>query len=60
PLIFGNWSDLMIAHWGVLDVIVDPYTKSTAGAVRITTLQDVDIAVRHVESFAAIKDIVAA
>ena len=50
----------MIAHWGVLDVIVDPYTKSTAGAVRITTLQDVDIAVRHVESFAAIKDIVAA
>ena len=60
PLIFGNWSDLMIAHWGVLDVIVDPYTKSTTGAVRITTLQDVDIAVRHVESFAAIKDIVAA
>lgn len=60
PLIFGNWSDLMIAHWGVLDVIVDPYTKSTMGAVRITTLQDVDIAVRHVESFAAIKDIVAA
>lgn len=60
PLIFGNWADLMIAHWGVLDVIVDPYTKSTTGAVRITTLQDVDIAVRHVESFAAIKDIVAA
>ena len=60
PLIFGNWADLMIAHWGVLDVVVDPYTKSTAGAVRITTLQDVDIAVRHVESFAAIKDIVAA
>lgn len=60
PLIFGNWSDLMIAHWGVLDVMVDPYTKSTMGAVRITTLQDVDIAVRHVESFAAIKDIVAA
>lgn len=60
PLIFGNWSDLMIAHWGVLDVIVDPYTKSTTGAARITTLQDVDIAVRHVESFAAIKDIVAA
>ena len=58
PLIFGNWADLIIAHWGVLDVIVDPYTQSTKGAVRITTLQDVDIAVRHAESFAAIKDIV--
>lgn len=49
PLIFGNWADLMIAHWGVLDVIVDPYTKSTTGTVRITTLQDVDIAVRETD-----------
>ena len=55
-LVFGNWSDLLIAHWGVLDVVVDPYTKSTSGALKITVLQDVDIAVRHAESFAAIKD----
>jgi phage capsid family len=55
-LVFGNWSDLLIAHWGVLDVVVDPYTKSTSGALKITVLQDVDIAVRHPESFAAIKD----
>lgn len=60
PLIFGNWADLMIAHWGVLDVIVDPYTKGTQGAVVITVLQDVDIAVRNAESFAAVKDIVTA
>lgn len=58
PLIFGNWADLMIAHWGVLDVIVDPYTKGKQGAVVITVLQDVDIAVRNAESFAAVKDIV--
>ena len=36
--------------------MVDPYTKSTSGALKITVLQDVDIAVRHAESFAAIKD----
>lgn len=60
PLIFGNWADLMIAHWGVLDVIVDPYTKGKQGAVVITVLQDVDIAVRNAESFAAVKDIVTA
>lgn len=57
PLLFGNWKDLIIAHWGVLDVIADPYTKSTKGAVVITVLQDVDVNVRHAESFAAIKDI---
>lgn len=60
PLIFGNWADLMIAHWGVLDVIVDPYTKGKQGAVVITVLQDVDIAVRNAEPFAAVKDIVTA
>lgn len=60
PLIFGNWADLMIAHWGVLDVIVDPYTKGKQGAVVITVLQDVDITVRNAESFAAVKDIVTA
>lgn len=58
PLIFGNWADLLIAHWGVLDVITDPYTKGKQGAVVITVLQDVDIAVRHAESFAAVKDII--
>ena len=58
PLLFGNWADLLIAHWGVLDVIVDPYTQSKKGALVITVLQDVDIAVRHAESFAAIKDVV--
>lgn len=60
PLIFGNWADLLIAHWGVLDVITDPYTKGKQGAVVITVLQDVDIAVRHAESFAAVKDIITA
>ncbi len=58
PLVFGNWKDLIIAHWGVLDVIADPYTQSKKGAVVITVLQDVDVNVRHAESFAAIKDIV--
>lgn len=58
PLIFGNWKDLIIAHWGVLDVVADPYSKSKQGALVITVLQDVDINVRHAESFAAIKDIV--
>lgn len=58
PLVFGNWKDLIIAHWGVLDVIADPYTQSKKGAVVITVLQDVDVNVRHAESFAAVKDIV--
>ncbi len=48
---FGNWADLLIGSWGGLDLLVDPYSLSTTGSVRIVTFQDTDIAVRHPESF---------
>ena len=57
-LIFGNWSDLLIGEWGGLDMIVDPYSYSTQGGVQITIFRDVDIAVRHAASFAAITDMI--
>jgi len=59
-VIFGNFSDLMIGMFGGLDVLVDPYTGSDKGATRIAMYQDVDVAVRHAESFAAIKDVTTA
>jgi HK97 family phage major capsid protein len=55
-IIFGNFSDLLIGMWGGLDLMVDPYTGSTAGTVRVVALQDVDVAVRNVESFATMVD----
>lgn len=55
-IIFGNFSDLIIGMWGGLDVLVDPYTGSTAGTLRTVVLQDVDIALRNVESFTTMVD----
>lgn len=55
-ILFGNWNDLIIGQWGTLDLIVDPYTASTSGTVRVVALQDVDVAVRHAESFSAMLD----
>ena len=57
-MIFGNFNDLVVGEWGSLDVIFDPYTNSTTGAMRITVFLDIDVAVRHAESFAAIQDMV--
>jgi len=57
-IFFGNWRDLIIGQWGTLDVLVDPYTGGTSGTVRVIVFQDVDIAVRHPESFAVILDAV--
>lgn len=53
---FGNWADLVIAFWSGLDILVDPYTGSSAGTVRVVAMQDVDLGVRHAESFAAMLD----
>ena len=53
---FGNWADLIVGMWGVLDLMVDPYSNSTSGTVRVVALQDVDVAARHAESFSAMLD----
>ena len=55
-IFFGNWGDLMIGMWGGLDILVDPYTASPTGTVRVVALQDVDVAVRQAASFAAMLD----
>jgi HK97 family phage major capsid protein/HK97 family phage prohead protease len=55
-ILFGNWADLIIGEWGTLDLMVDPYTGGTSGTVRVIALQDIDIAIRHAESFSAMLD----
>lgn len=47
----GNWMDLVIAMWGGLELTVDPYSLSTSGGLRLVALQDVDMNIRHKESF---------
>jgi HK97 family phage major capsid protein/HK97 family phage prohead protease len=48
---FGNFADLVIGYFSGLDLMVDPYTHSTSGTVRVVAMQDVDIAVRQPASF---------
>jgi HK97 family phage major capsid protein len=55
-IFFGNWAEMIKARFGGLDIKVDPYTNADSGAVRVAVFQDVDVAVRHPESFAAILD----
>lgn len=58
--IFGNFADLLIGQWGSgVEVTVDPYTLGDRGALVLRAFLDVDIAVRHPESFVKVVDIVA-
>jgi HK97 family phage major capsid protein len=57
-VIFGNWRDLVIGMWSGVDIVVDPFTYSNVGRVRISGFLSADISVRHASSFAAIVDAV--
>ena len=57
-LIFGVWSDLVIGQWSGIDLMVDPYTGSSAATVRVTAFHDCDFAVRYPESFAECNEII--
>ena len=47
----------MIGEWGIMDILVDPYTDADRGRVRIFNYMSLDIAVRHAESFSASDEI---
>jgi HK97 family phage major capsid protein len=55
-IIFGDWSELTIGEWGVIDLIVDPYRLKKQGIIEVTSFCMVDVAIRHPEAFAVIKD----
>lgn len=58
-IFFGNWADLLIGEWGVLEILPNPYSAAAYdnGGLEIRALQSVDIAVRHPESFCRMADV---
>jgi hypothetical protein len=62
-LIYGAWSEVLIGMWGDgVEVLVNPYgsTQFAAGSVQVRVLVNADVQLRHIGSFAAITDAVAA
>ena len=55
-IIFGNWADLIIGEFGVMEIIADPYSKKKQGLIEVTSIMLADLAVRHPASFAAMAD----
>jgi HK97 family phage major capsid protein len=55
-IFFGNWRMQVIGQWGGLDILTDPYTLSTQGAIRTLVFQDVDIQVRQPAAFCLCND----
>lgn len=55
-VLFGNWSDFVIADWDGIDVVVDPYSLATAGQIQIVVMILTDNGMRHVGSFCVSSD----
>ncbi len=49
--LFGNLAQLIVAMWGGLDLLVDPYTQQQKGGLRVTTHQDCDFGLRRASDF---------
>lgn len=50
--IYGDFSNLAIGQWGSIDLVVDPYTKASAGQVRLVVNAYFDAKVVRPEAFA--------
>jgi HK97 family phage major capsid protein len=48
---FGDFSQLVLGSWGVIEFLVDPYTASTTGNIRIRVFITVDFGVLQAGAF---------
>jgi HK97 family phage major capsid protein len=50
-ILFGSFGQVVLALWGGLDVIVDPFTNCASGSVAFAAHQDADVHPRHTNAF---------
>lgn len=50
-MVFGNFSDVVIGEWGVLELAMNPYANFAAAITGIRAIQTVDVGIRHAASF---------
>lgn len=56
-MIFGNWADLIIAQWGGIDLMVNPYTKGKEAMIEMIIHSWYDLGVAHNKSFTVCNEI---
>ena len=50
-MVLGNFSELVIAHWGAMTVLVNPYSRDIEGFVRLTVSMQADVIARVPNAF---------
>ena len=50
-ILFGDFSKVVLAEWGVLQVEVNPYANFAAGIVGVRAMYSIDVGVRYAAAF---------
>ncbi len=50
-MIFGDWSEVVVGEWGVLEVEVNPYANFQAGIIGVRAIYSMDVGVRRPFAF---------
>lgn len=50
-MLFGDWAQLIVAEWGVLEIEVNPYANFQAGVIGVRALMTCDIGLRYAGAF---------
>jgi hypothetical protein len=50
-MIFGDWDQLLIAEWGVLELEVNPYANFQAGIIGVRSFMTCDVGLRYPGAF---------
>jgi HK97 family phage major capsid protein len=50
-MIFGDWNELVIGEWGVLEVEVNPFANFQAGIIGVRAIYSLDVGVRRPFAF---------
>lgn len=55
-LIYGAFNNLLIAFWGAMDFVVDPYSLAASGKIKIVLNMFTDIGIKHPSAFVVSTD----
>ena len=51
--VFGAWSSMIFADWGISELVIDNITQASAGIYNVIENSLHDTNIRHIEQFAA-------
>ena len=50
-MIFGDWSEVIVADWGMLQIEVNPYANFQAGVIGVRAIMSTDVGLRNAGAF---------